>query len=370
MSVRRTGAITRRLLEQLRHDRRTLALLFAAPLVILSLLYFLVRGGSSRPEVAVADLDDGPVAAAVVRSLEASTLVSASTLDVPAAESRLAEGRLAAYVVLPADFSEQAKAGVLRPEVHLEGSEPGLSGTVLQAVGQALLGAAAFLPAPPGTRPPRAEPLVTYRYGGPGLDMLDYLGGAFVGLVVFFLVFVVTCVSFLRERSQGTLERLMASPLRRSEIVVGYVLAFTLLALLQSLEVLLFSIFVLRVHNAGNLLLVFGVEILLALAALNLGIFLSVFARTEFQAVQFIPLVVAPQILLSGIIFPVSSEPGWLQVVSRLLPLTYAVDALRDVMLKGADLSWPSVRVDAAVLTGFCLLMVGGAAGTLRRRVA
>ena len=370
MNPRRALAITRRLLEQLRRDRRTLALLFAAPLVILGLLYFLVRGGGSRPEIGVVDLDSGPVAAAVAQSLERSSLVSASAMDAGTADARLRDGRLAGYVVLPAGFSQQALGGVLRPELHLEGTEPGLSGTVVQAVEQAMLGASALLPAPAGVRQPRVEPAVSYLYGGPGLDTLDYLGGAFVGLVVFFLVFVVTCVAFLRERSQGTLERLMASPLRRSEIVVGYMLAFTLLALLQSLEVLLFSLFVLRVHNAGNLLLVFGVETLLALAAVNLGIFLSVFARTEFQAVQFIPLVVAPQLLLSGVIFPLSSEPDWLQVISRLLPLTYAVDALRDVMLKGADLAWSSIRVDALVLLGFCIALIAGASATLRRRVA
>jgi ABC-2 type transport system permease protein len=212
--------------------------------------------------------------------------------------------------------------------------------------------------------------VVSYVYGGPSLDTLDYFGGAFVGLVVFFLVFVVTCVSFLRERSEGTLERLMASPLRRGEIVLGYMLGFTLVALLQSLEVPVFALGVLKVHNSGGVLLIFGIETLLALAAVNLGIFLSMFARTEFQAVQFIPLVVVPQVLLSGVLVPVSSEPGWLQAVSNVLPLTYAVNGLRDVMLKGADLGWGGVRLDSAVLLGFCLLLVGAAAATLRRRVA
>jgi ABC-2 type transport system permease protein len=177
-------------------------------------------------------------------------------------------------------------------------------------------------------------------------------------------------VSFLRERSQGTLERLMASPLRRPEIVIGYMIAFTIVALVQALEVLVFSLAVLHVHNAGNVLLIFGIETLLVLAAVNLGIFLSTFARTEFQAVQFIPIVIVPQLLLSGIIVPVAAEPGWLQVVSNVLPLTYAVDGLRDVMLKGASLAWTSVQVDAAVVAAFCLLALAGATATLRRQVA
>ena len=146
--------------------------------------------------------------------------------------------------------------------------------------------------------------------------------------------------------------------------------AFTVVALLQSLEVLLFALLVLRVYNAGNVLLIFGLETLLVLVAVNLGIFLSMFARTEFQAVQFIPLVVVPQVLLSGVIFPVTSEPGWLQWISNVLPLTYAAQAMRDVMLKGADLTWPSIQLDAGVVFAFAVGAIVAAVATLRRRIA
>jgi ABC-2 type transport system permease protein len=213
-------------------------------------------------------------------------------------------------------------------------------------------------------------PQIDYLYGGPELDRLDYFGAAFVGLIVFFLIFVITVVAFLNERSQGTLERLMASPLRRGEIVLGYMLGFTVLALVQAAEVLGFALAVLKVYNAGNVALIFGLEALMALAAVNLGIFLSMFARTEFQAVQFIPLVIVPQFLLSGILFPVSSEPGPLQWVSNVLPLTYAVNGLRDVMIKGADLTWSSLQLDAGVVAGFCVLLIVAGVATLRRRIA
>jgi ABC-2 type transport system permease protein len=147
-------------------------------------------------------------------------------------------------------------------------------------------------------------------------------------------------------------------------------LGFTVLALIQSVEVLVFSLAVLKVHNAGNVALIFGIEALMAIAAVNLGIFLSMFARTEFQAVQFIPLVIVPQFLLSGILFSVSSEPRPLQVLSDVLPLTYAVNGLRDVMIKGADLSWGSLQLDVGVVAGFIVVLVVAAATTLRRRIA
>ncbi len=363
MSGHRVAAITRRLLQQFRRDRRTLALLFVAPLVILGLLGYMIRGSSSSPAVGIANQDQGPLGAMFVSALERSSLITATTIQASDGDARLKDGSLVAYIVFPLDFSSRAQAGTIAPEVHLEGSQPGTSAPVLQALQQALTSVAA-------TGPVHFEPQVHYLYGGPGFDTLDYFGAAFIGLVVFFLVFVITIVAFLNERSQGTLERLMASPLRRGEIVLGYMLGFTVLALIQSAEVLVFSLAVLKVHNQGNVILIFTIEALMALTAVNLGIFLSMFARTEFQAVQFIPLVIVPQVLLSGILFPVSTEPKPLQVVSDVLPLTYAVNGLRDVMVKGADLTWSSLQLDAGVVAGFCVLLIVAGVATLRRRIA
>ena len=363
MSGHRVGAITRRLLQQFRRDRRTLALLFVAPLVILGLLGYMIRGSSSSPAVGIANQDQGPLGAMFVSALERSSLITATTIQASDGDAKLKDGSLVAYIVFPLDFSSRAQAGTIAPEVHLEGSQPGTSAPVLQALQQALTSVAA-------TGPVHFEPQVHYLYGGPGFDTLDYFGAAFIGLVVFFLVFVITIVAFLNERSQGTLERLMASPLRRGEIVLGYMLGFTVLALIQSAEVLVFSLAVLKVHNQGNVILIFTIEALMALTAVNLGIFLSMFARTEFQAVQFIPLVIVPQVLLSGILFPVSTEPKPLQVVSDVLPLTYAVNGLRDVMVKGADLTWSSLQLDAGVVAGFCVLLIVAGVATLRRRIA
>ena len=366
MSGHRVAAITRRLLQQFRRDRRTLALLFVAPIVILGLLGYLIRGATSVPSVGIANEDAGPAGGAVATALARSSAISTVTINAPDGDAKLKDGSLAAYIVFPSDFSQKAQAGVIAPQVHLEGSQPGTTGPVLQALQAALIGLAARAPG----QGIHVQPLISYLYGGQGFDTLDYLGAAFIGLVVFFLVFVVTIVSFLNERSQGTLERLMASPLRRGEIVLGYMLGFSVLALIQSVEVLVFSLVVLKVHNSGNVALIFGIEALMAIVAVNLGIFLSMFARTEFQAVQFIPLVIVPQFLLSGILFSVSSEPKPLQLLSNVLPLTYAVSGLREVMVKGADLSSRSLQLDAGVVVGFAILLIVAGTATLRRRIA
>jgi ABC-2 type transport system permease protein len=374
MNPRRTLAITRRLFAQFRHDRRTLAILFVVPLVILGLFAALFRADAAAPALGVIQLDSGELGPAVARQLDASDLVEARSTTEEDASAQLEAGELAGYVILPEDFSASAMAGRVAPEITVEGTSQQDAVVVQQAVQRALAAGIRELiaaQAPPGAPAlPEIDPKITYRYGGGDLDGLDLLGGPFMGMMVFFLVYVVTSVSFLRERSLGTLERLMATPLRRTEIAVGYMLGFGVVAVVQAAEILAFGLLVLNLYNAGDVALLFGIQVLLALAAVNLGIFLSTFARNEFQAVQFIPLIVAPQVLLSGLIVPVSSEPDWLQVISNVLPLTYAVDALREVMLKGADLAWGSIRLDLAVIAAFCVAAIVAAAATLRREVA
>ncbi|HEX6140135.1 MAG TPA: ABC transporter permease [Candidatus Limnocylindria bacterium] len=370
MSLRRTLAITRRLLAQFRHDHRTLGLLFVTPLVVLGIFALLFENGAQAARLGVANLDTGPIGPALVSSLEESDRVTV----IEASPSRLAEsldsGEIDAYLVLPERLTESLATGDGTLELHLRGTDPGASAVVQRAIGEAAT-AALVSKTPPGAP---ARPMLrletSYLFGGPELDTLDLLGGPFIGLVVFFLVYVVTSVSFLRERTLGTLERLMASPLRRSEIVVGYMAGFTLIALVQAVEVLVFSIWLLGLYNAGNLSLIFLIEVLLGLGAINLGIFLSTFARSEFQAVQFIPLVIVPQILLSGVLVPVANEPDWLQVISNLMPLTYAVEGLRAVMLEGRGLEHARLLIDLGVLAGFAVLVLLAASTTLRRTVA
>jgi ABC-2 type transport system permease protein len=363
VSGHRVRAITRRLLQGFRRDRRTLALLFVAPIVILGLLGYLIRGSNSVPAVGIANQDTGPVGGVVASSLGHSSKITTTAIEASQGDAKLKDGSLAAYIVLPADFTQQIAQGTIAPEVHLEGSQPGQAAPVLQALQQSLLSIASQ-----GSNVHFA-PKIEYLYGGPDFDTLDYFGAAFIGLIVFFLVFVITIVSFLNERSQGTLERLMASPLRRGEIVLGYMLGFTVLALVQAVEVLVFALAVLKIHNQGSVLLIFLMEALMVIVAVNLGIFLSMFARSEFQAVQFIPLVIVPQFLLCGILFPVSSEPQALQYISNVLPLTYAVNGMRDIMVKGADLTWTSLQVDLVVVAAYGVALIAAGTATLRRRL-
>jgi len=199
----------------------------------------------------------------------------------------------------------------------------------------------------------------------PESNVLNYIAPALLATLALFFGFLLTGISFLRERSQGTMERLMASPVSRLDIVIGYLLGFFIFALVQTLIILLFTIYVLDVTYHGDLWQIFIFQIVVIAGAINLGIFISTFARNEFQMVQFIPLIIIPQIFLCRVIWPVEQMPDYLQWLSTILPLTHAVDGLRDIMLNGKSLI--DVGVELAALVGFAIIISIVAAITLRR---
>src|SRR5258708_39580955 len=211
---------------------------------------------------------------------------------------------------------------------------------------------------------------VSYLYGGPHYTLLDYLAPTLIAVFAFFFIFLLSAVSFLRERTSGTLERLLATPLTRGELVLGYLGGFALFALLQALVILAFTILVLKVQYRGNLATIFLVEAVLVVGAVSLGLAISAFARNELQAVQFVPLVLLPQVFLSGLLVPVEQLNDVLRPISAILPLTYANEALRSVMVKGYALTDPLILRDIGILAAFAVVMAVGAVLSIRREVA
>src|SRR4030042_1694611 len=155
--------------------------------------------------------------------------------------------------------------------------------------------------------------------------MLDYTAPAMLAMLVLFFGFLLTGISFQRERSQGTLERLMASPVSRLDIVGGYLLGFILFALVQTLIIFFYMIYVINVSYRGELWQILVFQVIIGIGAVCLGTFLSVFARNEFQMMQFIPLIIVPQVFLCGLLWPVSQMPEYLQWLANILALTYGV---------------------------------------------
>jgi ABC-2 type transport system permease protein len=196
--------------------------------------------------------------------------------------------------------------------------------------------------------------------------VFDRIGAPLLGLFPFLVMFLVTSISTLRERQSGTLERLLAMPLGKADLVGGYALAFGLVATVQAVIVGTFAIVVLGLDVAGQTWLLIVVAVVDCLLGTSLGLFLSAFAATEFQAVQFLPAFVLPQFLLCGLLVPRESLPGVLAAVSDLLPLSYAVDAMRTITVQ-ADGTQDVLR-DVLIVLAFAVVLVGLGAATLRRR--
>ena len=384
MSPLRVAAVFRRIVAQFRRDPRSLALLFVAPLAIIALLgWVLSSSGSTTTRVAVVDETGHPAGAAVVVRLQ-STLESQpgivldrSVTDDSTARQALKDKKLDLVVILPADFSVTNR----KIDILSLGLNPTAEASALPTLQKALI--SAVVDSGAGAVLPTIER--TTVYGSPDATQIDTLAPVVVGFFAYFFVFILTGISFLRERIGGTLERLLATPVSRAEIVLGYSLGFGFFATLQVALVLAFVLgrleipalgpvpaiaIGLGVRTLGNPLIAYLLVLILGLGAVSLGIFLSTFARTELQILQFIPIVIVPQGLLGGCFWPIDQLPDLLQPIARILPVTYAIDGLRQVMIAGADLSSPQVLLDLGVLVTIAAVFIVLAAATIRREVA
>ena len=396
MSPTRILAIARRIAQGFRRDKRTLALMFVVPLVVTALLGWVLR---DTRETTFGVWIANEAGAPAQRFLDAFDTATTGDPDGvayvgwsegpdarEAVKGSIREDNGDMAIVIPATLVEDVQAG-RRPTLILitRGTDPAAEAEQVGRL-QGVLATVARELAPQGVTPP-VVPQFEHEtvYLTPEADQVDVFAPIFLAFFGYFFVFLLTGVSFLRERIGGTLERLVATPVTRAEIVLGYSLGFGIFATLQIAFLTLFILNAveipaigpvgpitigLGVDTAGSPLLAFAFALLLSLGAVNLGIFLSTFARTELQVIQFIPLVIVPQALLSGILWPVERLPDVLQAIAHALPLTYAVEGLREVMLKGADLTSRTVQLDLVVLGGIALLFVALASTTIRREVA
>jgi ABC-2 type transport system permease protein len=196
--------------------------------------------------------------------------------------------------------------------------------------------------------------------------MFDMIGAPLLGIFPFIVMFLVTSIATLRERSSGTLERLMAMPIGKLDVLLGYACAFGLLAIFQAIIASFFAVHVYGLDIAGPEWFLIVVALVDALLGTALGLFTSAFARTEFQAVQFLPAFILPQFLLCGLLVPIEALPSVLHDIARCLPLTYAVDAMQ-VVANEATVSSSQWR-DIAIIVAFGIAAISLGAATLRRQ--
>ncbi len=382
-----------RIIRQFLRDRRTLALVFVVPVIVFTLFGILFKSESSDIRIGVIDNDAGArrtimqppsgfppipvmkkikikVAEKFIEALKESKEFEILSFRDGKPEDVIKENGLDGLLIFSKDFSRDVVQGRgLKLRLIIEGSSYSKK-TILEKQFDKYFSKMTPIFLIKDTPLETDLPVnieTSYIYGGKKFTNIDYFSPVFIAFFVFFLTFLLTIISFLRERAYGTMERLFVSPLKKIELILGYSLGFSIFALAQSSLVLLFTLYVLQIHHIGNIYILFALIILLAIGAVNMGILLSFFAKNELQAVQFIPIVIVPQVFLAGIIWPIKDMPKFLQPISYILPLTYANSAIQGVMIKGFGLYNVAFEISALII--FALLMMVLSSLVLKRQV-
>ncbi|WP_153125541.1 ABC transporter permease [Peribacillus tepidiphilus] len=327
----RIKALVIRILRQFKHDKRTIGLMIFAPILVLTMLWLVFNGDDYEPKIGAVNAPDFLLDN---MDLQGQKVWSGSKED---AQEMLENRELDGYL----EFEGQ------KVTLHLEGSDPMINSAVQKWVNTAFK--------PLQTSAASIKMQTAFLHGSEDIGQFDYLGPVLLGFFVFFFVFLIAGVSFLRERTGGTLERLMCSPLKLWEIVVGYVAGFGIFTTIQAGIIASYAIYVLGMLMEGSFFYVMLIILLLSFSALTLGILLSAFAQTELQMMQFIPIVVVPQLFFSGL-FNLETISDWLSWIGPLTPLYYAAEALRDVMVRGYG--FEQIAQNIYILLGFSILFM------------
>lgn len=348
--------MVKRIFHQMVRDKRALALMMVAPLLVLALLNYLLSGNTVNPRLGVIDADDK-----LVERLKDNDITI------------LQINENTKNIILDKDLDGILEFAGEEMSLTITNDQPNAAKALQIKVQQAIAAEKAQeqaanlstfigniqnkLPGVPIKLEQVAAPELktSYIYGNKDTIFFDQLSPILVGFFVFFFVFLISGIALLRERTTGTLERLLATPILRRDIVFGYLLGYGLFAVVQTIIVVTYAVNVLDITLVGSFWNVVIVNLTLALVALSLGILLSAFANSEFQMMQFIPIAIIPQVFFAGI-FPFESMAGWMQVLAKCMPMYYGGSALVDVMYKGLGLS--DIKDDLFVLLGFALVFI------------
>lgn len=377
MKFFRIMAISRRVFRDLANDKRSLAMLFIAPIFAMCVFGVAFSGDVEGVNVIIVNQDQGftppfsgettYLSKEIINNLNTTILNIQNMNNIDEARLIVEKGQASAVIVFPEDFSKNAilksqnQSYPSNSEIIIEGDDSitNIKNAISKSVNQALSDTLIENGVTPAIKV-TSDPIY-----GEDADFIDFFVPGILAFVVYLLTTIITLITFVGERSNGTLERVMASPVTEGEVVTGYAITFGTMGVIQVALLLSIAILVFNVMVVGNVLLAFLAVAILAITCQALGILLSSLAKRPEQAIQFLPFVILPAFLLSGVFWPLQAIPEWLRPFSYLVPPTYAVDACRAVMLKGwgIDKIWP----DILALVIFALFFLILAVWTLKR---
>ncbi|MGT2847001.1 ABC transporter permease [Streptococcus massiliensis] len=370
----RTFAIVKKVLRELFRDKRTLAMMFIAPIFIMWLLNVMFSA-STTTEVKLATIHLDKQLVQKLEDIDHVTLKSYTSvteakrnLKEEKVDGIIKENNDKQYEITYANYDSSktiatrqvfSTALTQMSTEKLKDTVVKLTESLAQAKEQ-LAKATATSGQTVSQAAQSSEQLRTasiqqhYIYGNKDTGFFNKMIPILMGFIVFFFVFLISGIALLKERTSGTLDRLLATPVKRSEIVLGYMISYGIIAILQTTVIVFATIYLLDIEVVGSIIDVMIVNFLLALVALSFGFFLSTLAKSEFQMMQFIPIVVMPQMMFSGII-PLENMASWVQVVGKFLPLSYSGQAMTDIIIHGQGLE--KILPQLGVLTLFTLVL-------------
>ena len=320
-----------RVIRQLRGDKRTIAMILFAPIFMFTLIFFLLGDTDYVPTVA---LREGALPAAAVAALDAQDV----------------------HRVDLADYAYNSEAELLigHKEIDLAVTRDGMAidAYILESTVKSARALQALQAAVTAVSP--AASLRTHAVYNEGASTFQSLGFVFLGFLSFFFVFVISGLTLVRERTGGTLERLMMTPVRRWEVMTGYMLGYGFFAVLQTALIVAYTLYVLHLPCAGSVWLVFLLMLVNAVVAVLFGSMVSIMAATELQMVQFIPVLIIPQVFFCGLI-PLDTIPLGLGYVAYITPVYYSSEAIRRVLVEGAGI--PGIWPYALAMLGYGALL-------------
>jgi len=351
--MRRIREIIRKEFLQLRRDRRLLPMLFVAPVIQLMLLGYAATTDLKNVPVAVCDLDRSAASRELLASVSASgDFVVRYYVDTPDELNRhLDENRADLGVVIPADFARKVTSGEGESvQVLVDGSQTNATIALSQmasAMGQYAQGLVIQRFEKAGRRIERAQVEAATRvWYNPDLTSRNFMVPAVLALILMVITTVITSMAIVRERESGTIEQIIVTPIRPSQLIVGKLVPFALIGLIEALLVISVAVFWFQVPLRGSVALLFALTLLFLLTTQGLGLFVSTVSHTQQQAMMTaVFFIMLPMILLSGFVFPIEDMPRSIQYITYLMPLRYFLVIVRGIFLKGVGVKvlWPQV---------------------------
>lgn len=393
MSARAALAIAKNNFRKIRHDRRTLGMIIVMPLMFMFLFGFTFAGEPTNVRTILVNEDLGVQAKvntsqgsvmipihfseAIIDNFDAEKLTLVEEDDFDKALDEVEGGRAWAVIHFPANFSQgivnwadsvgnasslypgNVEFNITRVEntnltLHIDGTNTQVAAAIISEVGGSITETIQqFNPHFAVTSLVR-----THFVYGEDARFIDFFAPGIIAITVTMITIILTIVSFVHERTDGTLDRLFISPAKPSDIVFGYTVTFTVIAIFQSVELLAVAWLVFDIAFVGSIILALGLIILYAIGILGLGILLSTLAKNEFQAIQFVPLVFVPSLMLAGILWPIESMPEVIRPISSIIATTYVTEGLRSIMIRG----WGAVEIwlDILALVIFAVVTLVG----------